>query len=64
MKPQDYRNLYDDLPKNVMIDNYAAFQEIYGDQFGDDLLNWPETALHTVLLLLLPLSTFLRCPIN
>ena len=47
-----------------MIDNYAAFQEIYGDQFGDDLLNWPETALHTVLLLLLPLSTFLRCPIN
>ena len=35
-----YRNLYDDLPIIiVMIDNYAAFQEIYGDQFGDDLLN-------------------------
>ncbi len=35
-----YRNLYNDLPiVVVMIDNYAVFQELYSDQFGDDLLN-------------------------
>lgn len=35
-----YRNLYDDLPIIVvMIDNFAVFQELYSDEFGDDILN-------------------------
>ena len=35
-----YRNLRGDMPIIVvMIDNYAVFQELYNDQFGDDLLN-------------------------
>lgn len=35
-----YRQIHDDLPIIVvMVDNYAVFQELYSEQYGDDLVN-------------------------